>query len=106
VAIGVVRDPWLDIKSSLGLSGEDELLIATLPGAIVNGTDAQSSVKLLKAAVSQAVSQFNPKGIDLYFVGPAALAVAIGHRWNALPTTQIFEFDVSSRRYIPTVTIG
>lgn len=106
VVIGVVRDPRLDIISSLGLSGEDELLIAMLPGAIVNGTDAQSSVQLLKAVVSQAVSQFNPKGIDLYFVGPAALAVALGHRWNALPATQFFEFDVSNRRYIPSVAFG
>jgi len=105
-AIGVLRDPRLDIKYSLGLSGEDELLIATLPKALVYGIEVQTSVQFLKAAVSQAVSQLNPKGIDLFFIGPAALAVALGHRWNAFPSTQIYEFIADKRQYVPTVIIG
>jgi len=106
VAIGILRNPRNDIKISLGLSGDDELLIATLPRAIVDGIDAQTAVQFLKSAVSQAVSELNPIGIDLFFVGPASLAVLIGHRWNALPSTQVHEFVVSRRQYVPMATLG
>ena len=44
--------------------------------------------------------------IDLYFAGPAAFAVALGHRWNALPPTQVHEFVATERRYVPTLLIG
>lgn len=106
VSIGVLRDHRLDVKCSLGLSGDDEILIATLPRAVVDGIDAQSSVQYLKTMISQVVSELNPTGIDLFYVGPAALAVALGHRWNALPSTQFYEFVVSQRKYVPTVVLG
>ena len=106
VAIGVLRDPSLDVKKYLGLTEESGLLIATLPTALANGVEAQACVQTLKVAVSQSVSQLDPKGIDLFFVGPAALAVTLGHRWNAMPSTQVHEFVASERHYVPTVIVG
>jgi CBASS immunity sensor of nucleotide second messenger signals len=43
--------------------------------------------------------------IDLFFAGPAALAIALGHRWNALPPTQLYEFLPSERRYVKTALL-
>lgn len=106
VSLGVIRNPCLDVLNSLGLAGPDELLAAILPTPIANSAEAQVAVQAIKMAVVQAVGEFNPKAIDLFIAGPAALAVALGHRWNALPTTQLYEFVVGERRYVPTVKLG
>lgn len=106
VSIGVLRDPKEDVKTHLGLSEDKDLLIATLSTPLAAGAEAQASVQAIKSAVAQAVSRFQPAGIDLFFVGPAALATALGHRWNALPSTQLYEFIVSDRRYVPTIVLG
>jgi len=106
VSIGVLRDPKEDVKTYLGLSEDEDILIATLSIPLAAGVEAQASVQAIKFAVAQAVSQFQPAGIDLFFVGPAALAVALGHRWNALPSTQLYEFLATDRRYVPTVVLA
>lgn len=77
-----------------------------LPTSIGTGVEAQIAVQALKMAVVYAVGQFNPKAIDLFIAGPAALAVALGHRWNALPATQLYEFVAGERRYVPTITLS
>jgi hypothetical protein len=106
VSLGVIRDPRLDVLNSLGLSEPDELLAAILATPIANSVEAQVAVQTIKMAIAQAVGQFNPKAIDLFIAGPAALAVALGHRWNALPVTQLHEFVVGERRYVPTAKLG
>ena len=106
VSLGILRDPRLDVLNHLGLSSQDELLTAMLPTSIGTGVEAQIAVQALKMAVVYAVGQFNPKAIDLFIAGPAALAVALGHRWNALPATQLYEFVAGERRYVPTITLS
>lgn len=87
VTIGVLRNPGQDVRAALGLSSEDHLLSAYLPQPIKNGREAQWAVQAIKNAVVAATTSLVPEGIDLYFAGPAALAVAVGHRWNAMPPT-------------------
>lgn len=60
---------------------------------------------LIKAVVAGAAARLGAKGIDLYYVGPAGLAVALGHRWNGLPATQLHEFILAERRYVGTVVL-
>jgi hypothetical protein len=106
VGIGVLRDPTADIMSALNIQTNTVILSACLPIPLTTGVQAQASVNLVKAAVTQTVAQLRPMAIDLYFVGPAAFAVALGHRWNALPLTQLHEFTTMRACYIPTLTIG
>ncbi|MEP1079366.1 SAVED domain-containing protein [Leptolyngbya sp. PL-A3] len=106
VGIGIVRDPTADILSTLELQSPTDILSAFLPAPIANGVQAQASVQLLKNALTQAVSQLRPAAIDLYFVGPAAFSVALGHRWNALPLTHFHEFVRGNQCYVPTLTVG
>ena len=61
-------------------TGPPSRAVAPLP----NGADAQASVQIIKAAIARETARLRPAGIDLYYVGPAALAVALGHRWNGL----------------------
>jgi hypothetical protein len=59
----------------------------------------------VKAAVSAAAVRLKPAAIDLYLAGPAAFAVALGHRWNAMPLTQLHEFIAAEGRYVPTALL-
>jgi len=106
VGVGVLRDPTPDIRQDPALHRNDVILAVTLPQPLTSGSEAQSFVKIIKAAVAQEVAHLRPTGIDLYYVGPAALAVALGHRWNALPRTQLHEFDAPTKRYTRTAIIG
>lgn len=65
----------------------------------------QASIRTVKAAISEAVARLRPVKIDLCYVGPAAFAVALGHRWNALPPTQLYEFVAADGNYNPTALI-
>lgn len=104
VAIGVLRNPGPDLADTAGVNGK-AVLIAHLPIPIESGRAAQASVALLKQAVDTAVSRLKPSSIELYLACPAALAVALGHRWNAMPPTQLHEFIASASRYVRTASI-
>jgi hypothetical protein len=106
VAVGVLRDPTPDIRQDRVLHNGDVILAINLPQALTCASDVQSFVRIVKDAVSQEVAHLRPTGIDLYYVGPAAFAVALGHRWNALPATQLHEFLARSKSYTPSVEIG
>jgi len=105
VAIGILRNPASDLQSTAGRASET-VLSFHLPTAIASAHDAQAGVGMVKQAIDEAVQRMRPATINLYFAGPAAFAVALGHRWNALPRTQLHEFQSSSGRYIPTALIA
>lgn len=106
VGIGVLRDPTPDIVSAWGLQGSDNVLTATLAQALTGATETQSSVRVIKSAIAEAAARLRPKRIDLCIVGPAALAVALGHRWNGLAPTQLYEFLATEARYVPTARLS
>jgi hypothetical protein len=103
VCIGVLRDPRPELEKHVP---HKAILSCFLDSPVTSARMAQQSVSLLKNVVDSAVRQFNPKAIDLYFAGPAVLAAALGHRWNAMPHTQLHEFALDDRTYVPTATVG
>ena len=92
VSVGVLRDPADDVQTSLGLGSESAMLRAYRGQPITSGREAQAAAQAIKNAVVAAITRLSPQGIDLFFAGPAALAMAMGHRWNAMPATQLHEF--------------
>lgn len=105
VAIGCLRDPTQQVKKQLALDNTQKILRLHLPEAVTSAEDLQASVQSIKNAVSSVCGKFNVNEIDCYFVGPVALAVALGHRWNGLPPTQWYEFVVSESEYVPTLRV-
>ncbi len=81
---------------------QSHILSAFMAAPVASGRAAQAAVSAVKAAVSAAATRLKPAANDLYFAGPAAFAVALGHRWNAMPPTQLHEFIAAERRYVPT----
>lgn len=103
VAVGVLRRPADDLVAS----GVDPsaLLSIEFKEPISSGREAERIVSLVKTAVASVVSRLRPDVIDLYLASPAAFAVSLGHRWNAMGPTQIYEFVQATRTYVPTAAL-
>lgn len=102
VSVGILSDPAADLIRTIPA---DKILSATLSGPINSARAAQAGASAVKGAVSAAVARLRPRQIDLYFAGPAAFAVALGHRWNSMPPTQLCEFLPTERNYTPTARL-
>ena len=103
LSVGVLRNPAPALHA-LGVSS-DTTLSATLSTPITSARAVQAGVSLIKEAVSATVARLRPSRITLYFAGPVVLAVALGHRWNSLPATQLHEFDPSRNTYLKTALL-
>lgn len=106
LGVGVLRDPGQEIIRQVAGASHSTLLLATLPQALTSALDAQASAQLIKTAVAREVARHRPAAIDLFYVGPAAFAVALGHRWNGLPPTQLWEFLPAQGRYTPSALLS
>lgn len=104
VSVGVLRDPSAELPATAGVSG-DAVLSAYCPEPLTSASVAQASVALVKRAVDSTAAKLKPSRIRLYIAGPASFAVALGHRWNAMPPTQLHEYLSAERRYVPTVRL-
>jgi len=106
VSIGVLRDPTSQVAKQFAIDETSQILRIFLSQALTSGEDAQASVLDIKSAVSAACVGLDARSIDLFFVGPAALAVALGHRWNGMAPTQFFEFVSGQGTYVPTIEVA
>ncbi len=103
VCIGVLRDPSPTVWAQS--VGQGAVLSIVLDQPIASAHSAQNSVSEIKRAVAAAVARLRPERIALYYAGPAALAVALGHRWNSLPPTQLHEFRAEQSDYVRTAVL-
>lgn len=104
VSVGILRDPSADLEQTASIPAQSVLALY-LEEPIPSAKSAQAAVSVIKRTVDIAVARLRPKGVQLYFAGPAALAVALGHRWNAVAPTQLHEFIMSKRSYVATALI-
>lgn len=102
VSIGVLRDLSADLPATAGVKAEG-VLAHHLPEPIVSASAAQASVATLKKSIDAVVARHRPAGIKLFMAAPAAFAVALGHRSNALPPTVLHEFRATDRLYVATL---
>lgn len=106
VGIGILRDPSEAILITFEGALDTNLLKIFFPAALTDPHDVQSAVRAAKSSIDQACATLKPSHVSLFFVGPAAFGVALGHRWNGLPGCQLFEYLADERRYTPTVYLG
>ncbi|MGK6313676.1 SAVED domain-containing protein [Neorhizobium sp. DT-125] len=104
VSVGVLRDPSIDLAATANVA-PGAVVALSLAEPITSAAAAQASVSFVKRTVDAAVARFRPATIRLYLAGPAAFAVALGHRWNGMPVTQLHEFDAAARCYEPTARL-
>lgn len=106
VAFSVVREIPLGSVLSIVDVQQDQVLGIHVPAAVVSATDAQWLAREIKSVIARVSAHWKVSSIGLCYLGPAAFAVAMGHRWNALPVTQVYEWSTVSARYYPSVRLG
>ena len=103
LAVGIPRPVLDDVYAYaqvVGLEGRPLLnLHSTSP--IISPEQANAVVSTIKRHVTDALKQSGARSIDLFFAGPAPLALFLGHRLNATTPIQCYEW-VSAGKYVPT----
>ena len=85
---------------------EESVLRLHLPRPIDSGPMAQASASVVKRAVDDALVRLAPaRDPALLRRGPAAFAVVLGHRWNAMRPTQLHEYSPGEHRYVESARI-
>jgi hypothetical protein len=68
---------------------------------VLSAEHANKAATALKNAILAALSRTGSTHVDLFFAGPAFLALSLGHRINALATVRCYEWK-SRGVYVPT----
>lgn len=77
-------------------------MTSTIP--IISSEQANLAVNKIKKEVKSTSSQIGVEEIHFYYAGPSHFALFLGHRWNAMPKTQCYEW-VSTANYAQTITL-
>jgi len=68
---------------------------------VLSAEHANKATGALKNAILEAMSHTGSTRVDLFFAGPAFLALLLGHRINAVATVRRYEWR-SRGVYVPT----
>lgn len=83
---------YLDLAPDAGAS----------PGAIMDAAHAVGWARATREALMQIVRELKPTAIHLFLSGPAGCALLLGHGWNRMPPTQVYEDLGAGRGYAPS----
>lgn len=103
VSIGIMRDIAQEVESDLGRHGLAGMPLQHFKGEepIVSPEQANLLVRNIKDLLSKALYCTGARQIDLFFAGPAFLALFLGHRLNATAPVQCYE-HVETGRFVAT----
>jgi hypothetical protein len=109
IALAISGDPTEDVEAYLRRDHPDvgHLITLSAPGGF--GRDAvadDSAARGLAVAAVDAIRRNartrKPVRVHLFQCGPLALSVLIGHSWNRMPPTMLYEDLNSAELYAPT----
>ena len=107
VSIGIIKAIASDVESALPRLGLENAALLHLYGdqPVESAQQANRVVGSIKQAIDAALTETGSSTIDLFFAGPAYLALFLGHRLNALAPIQCYEW-VSPGQYAPTCKLS
>ena len=113
VCVGIAVDPTTAVcgyieSAALPTGNVASILPAggTGPGAIPDGPTATATAVRIRDAVRDVVESTPGDHIHLFLATPGAFALLLGHRWNALRPTTVYEHLGPGRGYTPTLRIS
>jgi len=56
----------------------------------------------IKKNILEATEECGAKQTDLFYAGPATIALFLGHRWNPIPAVQCYEYIGRTEKYVPS----
>ena len=112
VAVGIAADPTSEVSGYITAGG---LPIGSLvsilphggpsPAAVSDSATAAATAVAVRDAVSDLLQATSIDHIHLFLATPGALALLLGHRWNALRPTTVYEHLGTGNGYASTFTI-
>lgn len=107
VLIAIMKEKMAEeVLSYLSSNGENDhpILEVTSTMPILSSEQANLVVNIIKEEIKNTCGQIGVEEIHFYYAGPSHLALFLGHRWNAMPKTQCYEW-VSTANYVQTITL-
>lgn len=106
-AVGLTGDPTKDVDGFIRASGlpVGQLLVlgpTGKPGANTVPSDAWAMgwTRAAREIVRAEANAINSMAVHVFFLCPAGIALMLGHQWNVMPPTVVYEFVQNS--YEPT----
>ena len=114
VGVGVAMDPTVGVVKyveSAGLPVARTFIITPSTGVsaeALSGSRAAATMAVAVRDAVRAVLEDNPDSehIHLFLAVPGALAALLGHRWNALRPTTVYEHRGVGKGYAPAFTLN
>jgi hypothetical protein len=108
VVVAVAYDPSQAVRRYLQAAGLPVGMLATLSPAAgssdqaVAGTaHAVALAQAIRNEIRRLADATHPTRLHLFLACPAGLALLLGHRWNRVPTTQLYEDLGVGSQYTP-----
>jgi hypothetical protein len=113
VALAITTDPTDDVRAHLAAARLPIGTLATLSPAAGAGNQAVTgpghavAVALaVRDEVRRLARTTDAQGLHLFLACPGGLALLLGHWWNRVPTTQLYEDLGAGRGYAPAFLLG
>jgi hypothetical protein len=108
-AVGLTGDPTLDVEAFIRAScmPVGRLLVLGPPGApgvtaVPSDGWAMGWTRATREVVRAQANALNSSTVHVFFLCPAGIALMLGHQWNIMPPTVLYEFVGNS--YEPTIS--
>lgn len=108
-AVALTGDPTNEVDAFIRTSGMPvgRLLVLGPPGkpgatAVPSDSWAMGWTRAAREIVRTEANTLNASAVHAFFLCPAGIALMLGHQWNVMPPTVLYEFVGNS--YEPTIT--
>ena len=108
-AVGLTGDPTGDVEAYLRKSAlpVGRLIVLGPPGepsptAVPSGEWAMGWTRAAREIVRNEVKAAGARHVHAFMLCPAGVALILGHQWNVMPATTIYEYAAGT--YCPTLT--
>ena len=112
VAVGVAADPTAEVSAYITAANLPVGSITSIlpaggpsPAAIPDSPTAAATAVAARNAVRELLLTTSAARIHLFLATPGALALLLGHRWNAMRPTIVYEHLGTGNGYTPTFLI-
>jgi hypothetical protein len=113
VALAITADPTDDVQAHLAAAGLPVGSLATIAPAAGAGNQAITgpghavAVALaMREEIRQLARTTGTQRLHLFLACPGGFALLLGHWWNRVPTTQLYEDLGAGRGYTPAFLLG
>ena len=113
VAVGIAADPTSEVSDYVTAAGLPMGSLTSVlpdggpnPAAIPDSPTAAATAVAVRNAVRDLLRTTSVARIHLFLATPGALALLLGHRWNAMRPTIVYEHLGTGNGYAPTLLIA